>query len=66
MPIKPGLYQIRFVPPHVTPPFLGGVIAVGEDINKPVEALPLVPPTPGVHTVRVRPLFVNTNSDSLA
>ncbi|KAJ2913999.1 hypothetical protein MD484_g6429, partial [Candolleomyces efflorescens] len=53
MTLKPGLYQIRYVPPHVGPPFLGGVHAVGEDINKPIEALPLLPPLKGVHTWEV-------------
>ncbi|KAJ2925939.1 hypothetical protein H1R20_g11161, partial [Candolleomyces eurysporus] len=53
MPLKPGLYQIRYVPPHITPPFFGGVNAVGEDINKPVAALPLIPPFRGVRTWEV-------------
>ncbi|RXW21237.1 hypothetical protein EST38_g4608 [Candolleomyces aberdarensis] len=53
MTLKPGLYQIRYVPAHITPPFLGGVHAVGEDINKPIEALPLFPPFKGVHTWEV-------------
>ncbi|RXW21242.1 hypothetical protein EST38_g4603 [Candolleomyces aberdarensis] len=50
MPLKPGLYQIRYVPAHVIPPFVGGLTAVGEDINKPVAALPVltVPPYTGV------------------
>jgi hypothetical protein len=52
MPLKPGRYQIRYVPPHITLPFAGGVYAVGQDINKPVEALPLGP-FPGVRTVRM-------------
>ena len=52
MTLKPGLYQIRYVTPHVTLPFLGGVHAVGEEINRAVEALPLVPPVKGVHAVR--------------
>ncbi|KAJ2915415.1 hypothetical protein MD484_g4970, partial [Candolleomyces efflorescens] len=53
MTLKPGLYQIRYVPAHVGPHFAGGVHAVGEDINKPVEALPLLPPIKGVHAWQV-------------
>ncbi|RXW21244.1 hypothetical protein EST38_g4605 [Candolleomyces aberdarensis] len=53
MPLKPGRYQIRYVPPGLTPPFAGGVYAVGEDLNKPVQALPNTPPFLGVRTWEV-------------
>lgn len=46
-PLQPGLYQIRYVPPHVVPPFVGGVRAVGIDLNTPILDLPAVPPARG-------------------
>ncbi|KAJ2935081.1 hypothetical protein H1R20_g2051, partial [Candolleomyces eurysporus] len=53
MPLKPGRYLIRYVPPGLTPPFEGGVYAVGEVINKPVLAVPDTPFFPGVRTWEV-------------
>lgn len=41
MSLKPGRYQIRYIPPGITPPFVGGLYAVSTDIGQPILAEPL-------------------------
>ncbi|KAJ2926957.1 hypothetical protein H1R20_g10150, partial [Candolleomyces eurysporus] len=61
MPLKPGLYRIHYVPPHVVPPFVGGVQAVGVDLASPVLALPDSPHIRGVRVWQVA--FAPDNND---
>jgi hypothetical protein len=37
-PLKDGLYQIRFVPSGIQPPFVGGLYATATEIGEPVLA----------------------------
>ncbi|RXW19805.1 hypothetical protein EST38_g6044 [Candolleomyces aberdarensis] len=53
MALKPGLYRIHYVPPHVVPPFVGGVQAVGVDLASPVLAMPDSPHIRGVRVWQV-------------
>jgi hypothetical protein len=36
--LKDGLYQIRFVPSGIKPPFTGGLYATATDLGEPVLA----------------------------
>jgi hypothetical protein len=40
MVLKPGRYQIRYVPVAQQPPFLGGLYATSTEINEPLLAEP--------------------------
>ena len=38
MALKEGIYEIRYVPEHIKPPFVGGLYATADEINAPVRA----------------------------
>ena len=46
MTLEPGRYRIRYIPPGIAPPFVGGLYAVSTDIGQPILAEPLGPEHP--------------------
>ena len=54
MPLDQGVYRLRYCPDG-KPPGLGGVIAVGQDLDAPVRALPDIPEITGLKEVRPFP-----------
>ncbi|KAJ2919749.1 hypothetical protein MD484_g753, partial [Candolleomyces efflorescens] len=52
MPLDQGVYRLRYCPDG-KPPGLGGVIAVGQDLDAPVRALPDIPEITGLKEWRV-------------
>lgn len=55
MALIPGLYNIRFVPVSVQPPFLGGLYATAKEVGSPVLAEAKGPST-GLQTVGTIPI----------
>ncbi|KAF8882762.1 hypothetical protein CPB84DRAFT_1790708 [Gymnopilus junonius] len=55
MPLKTGIYHIRWVPKHIKLPFIGGVYATGDAQNAPVRAEALHPDA-GNQKWRVAPI----------
>ncbi len=47
MSLKEGLYNIRFVPSGINPPFLGGLYATATEFGEPILAEAEGPDTPG-------------------